>query len=112
LYKISTGYQTTNASISIECARKKNLFAVSTTLTKGERGTVALYDAWARIGHQSGEFESKRFVGIERLNFDAPLDPKDVIWWKTNDAHPINLTPGEKASFSCVFWFFQINFSK
>jgi Trypsin-like peptidase domain len=110
LYKAVTGYQTFNASISIQCQRRKqkvgpmDVLVVSTTLKKGERGTVALKDAWARVTPEKETFQLKRFIGIDRLVYeiDKELSEKDPNLWKS-DKDPINLAPGEEATFSCAF---------
>ena len=105
-YKVATGYHIVNASISIECTRRKRedgqeeFLAVSTTLKKGERGTVALRDGWARIKYgESEKFYFKKFIGIDRLDYNK----KDGEWWKSLDNRYINLAPGEESSFSCLF---------
>jgi hypothetical protein len=102
-YKALTGYLVTNMSIELSLSRRRaddnyDYLAVVVTLTKGDRGTVRIQDAKARITEGATPLPPIPLVGVNRLTHVQQELPKD--WSMASSKNPfLNLSPGEKAQF-------------
>jgi hypothetical protein len=112
MYKAVTGYLITNMSIELQCFRQpiphkaEDYLHVIMTLTKGDKGTVRIHDAQARMHIEGEEHRTVSFSGASRLSFITKTVEgfkRHVINWDTrSEKNPfLNLSPGEKAQFSC-----------
>src|SRR5271157_2835241 len=73
-WKLYSGYQVVNLSLSVECKRtrrdsKTDYLVTNAILNKGERGSVEIHDAKARftVSHQDPIIKS--FDGFERSSY-------------------------------------------
>lgn len=113
LYKWTSGFLVTNLSLSIECDRKPRAdkthddLSVLAKVSKGDRGSIILHDAQARISHGNPPYVS--FADTVRLSFEPAADSRfateerKVIKWDeiSRESPLIRLTPGEEAEMSC-----------
>jgi len=113
VFKLNAGYEVVNLKLTlgVERSPKPNsqfdLLSVSAVLEKGDRGSILLHDAQARITTADGA-QTLQFVGIERLS--RRKDPlsgrifRRVALWDTRaeKAPFLALTPGERTEFACV----------
>jgi hypothetical protein len=107
-YKVVSGYLITNMSIRLSCLRQPTSdvalddLVFSVTLIKGDRGTVAIHDASARLFDDAGtpiatvalysaarqSYKSERFGAVDR---------KCINWVAQSTKSPfLNLSPGEE----------------
>src|SRR2546427_3280903 len=77
-YKALSGYLITNISMKVDCERRAkpesqvdDYLLITITLTKGDKGTVQLHDAQARIGTPTGYLAPLFFVGVNRRSFGS-----------------------------------------
>ena len=116
IYKFLTGYFFINLSVSLLCERKhstkpdRDLLLVCVKLEKGDRGSLRIHDAQARITYLSDktEVEPVRFRGNERSSYNSQkmgaFDRKTINWAKQSEETPfLRLAPGEKTEYACVF---------
>lgn len=101
LYKFRSGYLIVNLSLKVTCTRisskltNKNYLVINVHLSKGDRGSLVLYDAQLRLDCE-GEKKTISLDGIERLS-----DEGRKIKWVTSTSYPyLNITPNEEAVFS------------
>jgi hypothetical protein len=111
-YKAISGYMVTNMSLKLACTRqpsnKGNLddLALSITLLKGDRGSVAIHDATVRLyGADGVGLGPIPLTSIDRLTLDPDssgnANRKKVAWDTSLDSKPcLNLTPGDEMTLS------------
>jgi hypothetical protein len=109
-YKAIAGYFYVQMSLSVSSDRvrthpDKDILVVVAKLKKGDRGSVRLHDAQARITYD-GQSQAVSFVGIHRLSVTTDRTTKGerrvVRWDKLSESQPLlRLPPDEETEFSC-----------
>jgi hypothetical protein len=114
IYKAISGYLITNMSVKLDFTRQRSAkndadyLVVTASLSKGDRGSVNIHDAQARVRYDSGEPPPVPLIGVERLSYKTVRlnneDQKQIDWDKRSEISPfIRLSPGEEAEFACCW---------
>lgn len=108
-YKAVSGYLIVDASLRLDCERKRvgsdQFLKVTATVKKGERGAIRLLDSRVRLTQGGATIgESQEFVGIRRLSFVTSSDGiKKVVFEKLSKDRILNFAPGDEMQFSAFF---------
>jgi hypothetical protein len=114
LYKAISGYLITNMSVKLDFNRQRSAktdmdyLVVNVSLSKGDRGSVNIHDAQARLRYDSSEPPPVPLIGAERLSCKTVRlndeEQKQIDWDKRSESSPfIRLSPGEEAEFACCW---------
>jgi hypothetical protein len=116
--KFCLGYFFANLSLGISIERKhsnqpgRDYLSVTAKLEKGDRGSIQIHDAQARVLHLPGSFAQEldpvALQGFERLSnkpeTEGDFERRTINGSKRRETSPfLRLTPGENAEFSCLF---------
>jgi hypothetical protein len=109
-YKLYTGYHVINLALSVRCERTpldgdRDLVVVFATLTKGDRGSLALHDLQARFT-TSGGSQLVPFAGFERSSYRTdplPIGDRKVLNWslRSENSPFIRIAPGDAVEVAC-----------
>ena len=110
--KILGGYEVLNVKLAVRSKREskpnsdRDYLAITATVTKGDRASVQLHDAQARIT-VNGLSHEIAFKGVERLSIKKIEEQsiyRHVVLWglRSKKATFLNLTPGEESEFACI----------
>jgi len=118
IYKACAGYLITELSLTIVCIRahcssdtQRDDLCAAATVKKGEKGTLRLHDAQARVTEVRANPAPPTIldlIGVERLSFQPdrtkwPKKTRKKINWKLSESKPfLNLAPGDEGQFSCA----------
>ena len=110
-FKLLSGFFIHNLSVSLKCDRSavkdsdNDILIVTAELEKGDISAITLHDVQARISY-SHHSESITFHGIHRCShttqhLGSPCRKVAKIEKQSQSSPLLNLSLGEKASFSC-----------
>jgi hypothetical protein len=111
-YKVVSGFMVTNMSLKPGCARQPTAdekfddLTISVTLSKGDRGSVAIHDAAARLYDAAGVgSDPVPLNSIARLSFVSQaignITQKKIAWDVRSKSSPfLKLTPGDEMTLS------------
>lgn len=117
-YKAFFGYFRPNMSVKLDCTRhpvqgsnSDDYLVIKLTLIKGDRTTVYIHDAQARIKMPLRELPPVSFIGVDRRHIGSDpiatkagnaLRKKRISWTEPAYVNPfIGLSPGDSTEFSC-----------
>jgi hypothetical protein len=105
LYKWISGYQTTNLSLEIVPTRQpdpksaKDLLKVVLVLTKGDRGSVHIFNIGVTVNNEHFDLMS----GLEHYFVKKPNARDRTVNWDAKDLKYVNfLNPGERTEVAIV----------
>jgi hypothetical protein len=114
IYKAISGYLITNMSVKLDFNRQRSAknetdyLVVAASVSKGDRGSVNIHDAQARLRYDSSESSLAPLLGLERLSYKTVRlkdeEQQQIDWDKRSESSPfLRLSPGEEAEFACCW---------
>jgi hypothetical protein len=109
IYKILSGYFITDLSLKIGCerliAQDTDDLSVTAYLRKGEKGTIRIHDARARLSDVSGNvLGEKAMIGVNRLSYKTDASAGMNVTFDRNARTPwLSLPPGDDTQFAVHF---------
>ncbi len=110
--KLASGFYVTNLAIDLTCTRSQkdeneDYVSINVTLSKGDRGTLVISDAYLRITEakvhpDNGEVPPRTLGGLGRLDLSAL---RQGSWRHTPYERALYLAPGDKLTLASIATF-------